>query len=607
MPDPLSITTGVVALLTVPVSVVDETRKLQEGASVVHETISALTEDVEGIARVLESLRNTFEAIPAMQGTKGHDHLKSLWNNVARTIEKADLIPGQLASLIQEINGDCRFMGAYMKYIRLKLADGKMNAFRVRVQSVLDEINPCLSLVVVCDQNSHQIKADEAHTTIQSLLEGLYKRMDETQRMILNLRGESKVATVEVLKDSVQSAADTLSSAATIVAARESEHGDEDAMASVFGDCLSGRDNPAVKQWIESVTVSAFEEASALSRRTKSTTDLTNLNKEVPGDMNHGPISEGEITLRLLADGTQKLLLGDIEGAEQKLRDCLGRINTDEISTDSRLLQTYLDATHQLYGKLYRKQQWLAAQEVLLQKLEIRKRSKGDEGSGFCADILSLAKLLANQDDVAAAQQHAKQALHGFKELQSTNNVRACLHLLIALCEQDANESNLQEHCTMLDELSDTQEKLSHPRTHSPFVNQECRYRDAQPSRYYHDTCNEKTTDLMVEPSTAQEPNRNSASINEISANAQNSGPGVPWADVWSRKYKISDGDERRRSALPAFVHNLVGLARNPVISEPKDMVHVTHVEFNPVSGEMEVSNTIALMRILRCCILLHD
>jgi hypothetical protein len=71
MPDPLSITTGVLTLLQITVTVVNELKKLHDGASVVHQTISDLANNVDSLRIVLESMRDTFEGITALHGS-GH-------------------------------------------------------------------------------------------------------------------------------------------------------------------------------------------------------------------------------------------------------------------------------------------------------------------------------------------------------------------------------------------------------------------------------------------------------------------------------------------------------------------------------------------------------
>ena len=101
MPDPLSITTGVLALLSTVVTVANELKKLHDGAAVVHTTISELENDVNGLARVLETMRSTFEGLTAENGT---GHIGDLWDNVAKSIDDGKRIIRQLAALIEEVN-----------------------------------------------------------------------------------------------------------------------------------------------------------------------------------------------------------------------------------------------------------------------------------------------------------------------------------------------------------------------------------------------------------------------------------------------------------------------------------------------------------------------
>src|ERR1700761_4211903 len=106
MPDPLSITTGLIALIQVTVTVGNEIKKFHDGASEVHTTLSELSNDVDGFTGVLESMRDTFEAITAEHGT---GHIATLWDNVARSIGEGKKALSQLEVLVIEINKDTKF------------------------------------------------------------------------------------------------------------------------------------------------------------------------------------------------------------------------------------------------------------------------------------------------------------------------------------------------------------------------------------------------------------------------------------------------------------------------------------------------------------------
>ena len=80
MSDPLSITSGVVARLQITFTAGRGLKKLHDGASVVQDTISGLTHEVDSFTQALESMRVTLAAVAATRETET-GHIANLWEN----------------------------------------------------------------------------------------------------------------------------------------------------------------------------------------------------------------------------------------------------------------------------------------------------------------------------------------------------------------------------------------------------------------------------------------------------------------------------------------------------------------------------------------------
>ena len=80
-------------------------------------------------------MRETFESITAEHGT---GNVASHWTNIAQSIEDGKRIFGQLETEIRDINRTSTFLDAPRKQRRLNLAEEKITAFRVQIQSYRD-------------------------------------------------------------------------------------------------------------------------------------------------------------------------------------------------------------------------------------------------------------------------------------------------------------------------------------------------------------------------------------------------------------------------------------------------------------------------------------
>ena len=460
MPDPLSISTGVLALLQITITVANELKKLHDGASVVRQTISELANNVDSLKVVLESMRDTFESITALDGS---GHIATLWNNVARSIEDSKGVLGQLESLVQDINRETSFLDEYRKQLRLNRAEARIAGFRVHVQSYRDGLQLSLQAIILWNQTSYQRTADQVlpnlsdlHHDVRRIASDLNGRIDILQAMVGSQQDETQVVAMSNLRECVWAAASTISSATTIIISALEDDDDRMALASDFGDCFPPQHNLAMRRWIDSRTVYEYDDMAEQAQPPQSVANVA-----VNDDIDEGPDSdaelESEMTRVLLENGKQKLFTADTKGAEKMLRRCLIRLTTVEPTRRNQQIPVHLEVLDYLYRICAEQQRWDAAQEMLFQRMAVRERLTGKPDSAFLSDVLSLARLMMNQKDTTGAQLHARRALKGFKKLQRNEETRNCLVLLIELCESDGNDNDAVAYAVMLEELYDNE------------------------------------------------------------------------------------------------------------------------------------------------------
>ncbi|KAK5163776.1 uncharacterized protein LTR77_010450 [Saxophila tyrrhenica] len=461
MPDPLSIATGVLALLQVTGFVASELKKFHDGSSLANKTLSDLHRDLESLNRVLESMRNAFEHITAEQsGTTGH--VGALWDNVARSIQDSKDVMRELQNLLIEINKDASFLDEHRKQLRLKRAEERITRFRLHIHSYRDGLQLSMQTIILVNQMSYSKSAED------KVLPSLSQLQDDVRRIavglnqrIVGLRGtpgtpqddvQQQVAAMSNLRDCVRSAASTISSATTVMTARRL---DDDAKSDL-ADYFPAEQSLAMQRWMESQTVCEYGEDSAVHYPPpQSVADVPVF--EGDGDADSDDELQDEIVRLLYESGMAKLRAGDTSGAERSLRNCLNRLRQAGIGRPGSALGQQSETLRLVVTRLcdifHSQQRWIECQDVLSQKLALIERLSGTKDLEYFRDSILLANVMKELDDTAAAQLHARRALKGCRKLQDTVGVDASLVLLIDLCEADGNENDRDAYATMLETL----------------------------------------------------------------------------------------------------------------------------------------------------------
>lgn len=479
MPEPLSITTGVLALLQVAWKVSTELKKFHNQVSIVDKSLADLTTDVDSLARVLESMRDTFAKITAEHGT---GHVASHWSNVARSISDGKDILERLQVEVQKIGKTTKFMDGTRKQLRLNFAEDSITRFRIQIQSYRDGMQISLQTIILWNQVSYQKMADqvlpnlsELHDDVRRLAMGLNHRIESLQALVQQQQTEqlpgpsdgqaseamkdnvAEVVAMSNLRDCVQSAASIVSSASTVIASQRGGDARTVVPSSDFGDVFPTR-GVAIQRWMESRTVYEYDET-ALQAPPQSVADVPAFGAS--DQSSDESDLEQEIVEVLFTNAKQKLATGDQKAAERMFKNCLSRMSTNELRQGTKQIAKYLDIVDHLYQIYHRQSKWPEAQRLLNQRMAVKERILGKKDADFLGDIMTLSRLMQSMGDLIAAHLHARRALKGFKKLNKKEDTKACLLLLIELCDANDNEDDREAYAIMLSGFSTPKKGVS--------------------------------------------------------------------------------------------------------------------------------------------------
>lgn len=147
MADPLSITTGVVALMTLCIKVSVELKKLRLGAKDANSTITAMLADVKSLRTVLVSIEESFEEIdsgPPMTG-----HIGTHLSHIRRALNDGKGSLMNVERLLVEVNKEAKFLDGTRRHLRLKVAMDELANYRSEVQAYKDALQLSLQTVTL--------------------------------------------------------------------------------------------------------------------------------------------------------------------------------------------------------------------------------------------------------------------------------------------------------------------------------------------------------------------------------------------------------------------------------------------------------------------------
>jgi hypothetical protein len=153
MCEPLSITAGVVSLLSVCLKVSVELKKLRNGAAEAKTNVTAMLADLKALRSVLESIEESFEEFdsgPALTG-----HIGTHWTNLQVLLRDGCDSITKLEGLLVGVNREVSFLDSTRREMRLKSAGEQIVLYRQEIQAYKDALQLSLQSVTLFVLLSH--------------------------------------------------------------------------------------------------------------------------------------------------------------------------------------------------------------------------------------------------------------------------------------------------------------------------------------------------------------------------------------------------------------------------------------------------------------------
>lgn len=147
--DPLTITTGVLTLLSTCITVSIELKKLKQGSADAGTTINALLSDVNGFRTVLQSMEITFEEVEKRDGFQKTGHIGSHWQNLNESLHDAYGSLVELETLAKSLNRSVNVLDGPRRHMRLQAATAQIAGHRQQIQTYRDAMQFSLQTIIL--------------------------------------------------------------------------------------------------------------------------------------------------------------------------------------------------------------------------------------------------------------------------------------------------------------------------------------------------------------------------------------------------------------------------------------------------------------------------
>ncbi|KAL9079185.1 MAG: hypothetical protein Q9157_001936 [Trypethelium eluteriae] len=438
MLDPVTIATGVGALLKSAYSITVELKAFGDSVSIVKDKLNGLLQDVEALTLVLTSMRATFEGITAGVGT---DQIGNHWQNISRALENGKETLAQLRGCLRDINKTSRLLDTPIKQLRLNAAADRIGLFREHVQSYRDALQLSLQTVILWTQVSQKQTTDlilpsvnNLHEEVRRVATILNKRIETLHNMIASQapkvsqrdsqwQDESQMVAMCILRDCIHSAVTVVSSASSKLGSDPGARASMPAADSDLGDLFPRRSMVMLQRYIDSVTGQEDGHGSSLP-------EMRSLASVPPFESE--PVDYPD---------------SDDDTWRRKSRP----IVVSDKFVESRSLE--IQAMELLVSIYCNNSQWGDAQSMLMKKMAVKERFCSKDDSSLIADVLLLARVLLANHGYVEAFPHARRALKAFRKIGHAEGCSESLHVLVCICRSDNREDEAEAYEALLTEL----------------------------------------------------------------------------------------------------------------------------------------------------------
>jgi len=147
--DPLTISTAVLAFLSVSIKVCVGLKQFKDGAKEASTTINALISDITGLRRVLQSMEDTFQDLDDEQVLKETGHIGMHWRNLNQCLVDGYIALTDFDDLMQEVKKTVKVLDESRRHLRVQAAASKIAQFRQQIQAYKDTLQLSLQTIIL--------------------------------------------------------------------------------------------------------------------------------------------------------------------------------------------------------------------------------------------------------------------------------------------------------------------------------------------------------------------------------------------------------------------------------------------------------------------------
>jgi hypothetical protein len=149
MVDPLSITTGILALLTTCIQVGAALKDFHDAAAIADSRVKGLLTDVESFAKVLQLMKDTLEQKKVQSSLESTGHIGDHWSNLSTSIRDGQNTLVQLRATLDRVNKSVSLLDGPRKHLRLKGASEEIGMFQQQIRCYRDTLQLSLQTVIL--------------------------------------------------------------------------------------------------------------------------------------------------------------------------------------------------------------------------------------------------------------------------------------------------------------------------------------------------------------------------------------------------------------------------------------------------------------------------
>ncbi|KAI8650483.1 Helo-like-N domain-containing protein [Fusarium keratoplasticum] len=463
--DPLSITTGVLALLGVCYNVGTGLKKLYDDIEAVDETVAAIIEDVKALTKVLNTMKTSFDGVAGpLTG-----HVGAHWENIYSSLKDGNEALEGLYKVVQEVSRETSVLSGTRKQMRLKAAEGKIGLFRKQIQSFRDTLQLSMQALILWNQVSIQGANDRILPSLEDMqreIRNLAVRLNERISTLqttpvaaipqFDMTKPAEIAAMSNLRNCVRSAATIVSSASTILTLDRDEE-TETYCGSDWGDVLPSQTSESTMAWLQDSVDRGQIRIPGSSRPPQG--DDSDSDSDLDLDLALGLYKKAQV----------KYQSTDYQGAEPLLRNCLSRLMPMTEQGRTRPRKSDLPSAHEVLSLFCQTciglEKWEDAATAMIDKIALSPHGLEGKDEAALKDISTLVMVLYAKKDYVQGHLYGRKLLRGYRKLgpSGEDGVERSLTLLVAICKASGNTDEEQAYSIMLENLRERKAAQSMP------------------------------------------------------------------------------------------------------------------------------------------------